>query len=319
MIYMKRASLSLLILLFALCISAQSNIYALKEGNSNRSFVLLTQDEINAIPAPANGFICINTTSNCINYFSNNQWFELCGECMPKINFTPSIDTVFTEYSSLFIKFKSLNIDTSTQIVVLLLPDSMIMKSQHSEFVFTNLENGTYSVVYYLQNKCGMGPISSYNRIHINSAQVCTDSIVTFNKNEYTIHSFEKSCWYTSDVKEPTTLSFHLSNTNNYYYAFNTVENSKLCPDGWHIANSNDANSLLSLFAKNKASISTFKLNYVGSYLDKKIINEGVGNTYWLVDKGSKNEKLFIVSSSGGFIVDVTGQNAYATVRCVRD
>lgn len=53
--------------------------------NSNTKGVLLsrmTTNERNAIANPAEGLIIFNTDTKCFNFFRNNNWFEVCGNCI---------------------------------------------------------------------------------------------------------------------------------------------------------------------------------------------------------------------------------------------
>ncbi|MEI6765667.1 MAG: PKD domain-containing protein [Bacteroidota bacterium] len=42
----------------------------------------MTSAQRNAIPNPAEGLVIFNTDSKCFNFFRNNTWFELCGNCI---------------------------------------------------------------------------------------------------------------------------------------------------------------------------------------------------------------------------------------------
>jgi len=44
----------------------------------------LTTEQRDAIAAPAEGLVVYNTTTKCLNYRSDNQWLEVCGNCAPQ-------------------------------------------------------------------------------------------------------------------------------------------------------------------------------------------------------------------------------------------
>jgi hypothetical protein len=90
-----------LILLFVVITIIQSISAQVKIGNNpnaiNNSAVFelettdkgflaprLTTTQRDAIVSPAEGLVIYNITTQCINYRTNNQWSEICGNCAPQ-------------------------------------------------------------------------------------------------------------------------------------------------------------------------------------------------------------------------------------------
>jgi hypothetical protein len=65
---------------------ASADSSALLDLSSNSQGLLvprMTEQQRNAIAAPANGLLIFNTTSGCFNFYLGGIWKEMCGNCIP--------------------------------------------------------------------------------------------------------------------------------------------------------------------------------------------------------------------------------------------
>ncbi|MCX6271686.1 MAG: hypothetical protein NTU44_10790 [Bacteroidetes bacterium] len=65
--------------------TSATSVYANTANYSNTAGMLqLTDQQRDTIANPSDGMVIFNLTSHCINVYRNNNWFEVCGSCVPQ-------------------------------------------------------------------------------------------------------------------------------------------------------------------------------------------------------------------------------------------
>ncbi|HUM52682.1 MAG TPA: hypothetical protein PK431_12745 [Chitinophagales bacterium] len=315
-----------ILILSLMIISIDSFAQVIPVGNISSSntttFQQLTQKEIENILSPSEGFIAFNKTTNCVNYYLNNQWNELCGSCIPKPPVAPDIESIVVDDLDIIIYFKKNDTSNINQeLNALLLPDSILTYTTTNQIIFKNVVAGNHVVKYYFKNKCGNGISRTSPNIEIQPKDICGNFELEFNQQQIPINTFINKCWFTSDVTSVPNVNakdVFISKEGNYYYNAKILINNNVCPVGWHLPNLKDAEELSNYLLGNEARIAKFSPSLNGSYSPKeKLVNYGTGSAYWIKD--GNTEKVFVVNKLGTMIVDVTKQNVYTTIRCVKD
>ncbi|MFH2143823.1 MAG: FISUMP domain-containing protein, partial [Bacteroidota bacterium] len=207
---------------------------ALEVQSTTQGFLppVMTEIQRNDISSPSTGLIIYNSTTNCLNIFKPDGWWEMCGNCILPVTPVITADTSVCEGENLY-----LNADGSAGASYFWTgPNGFVSSLQNPTILNANLNHdGTYSV--YAQNTCGN---SATQQINININPLPTNSDAGVDQNIVGIStSLEGNTPVTgtgvwsiisgiggvvSDVNNPS--SIFTGDVNNLYELIWTISNS---------------------------------------------------------------------------------------------
>ena len=78
------------------------------QNKQEQAIPSLLQELIDSLTGIASGYTVFNLTTGCLNYFFDNKWFEVCGNCIPQPKI-PIIDSIVQQNNLLRIYFQPIN------------------------------------------------------------------------------------------------------------------------------------------------------------------------------------------------------------------
>jgi len=159
----------------------------------------MTTAERDGIQNPATGLVIFNTTSNCLNYRVGNNWFELCGDCTPTIQFAPTPGAIIIGEDQ--IEWNWNNVADAEGYKYNTVNDytSAFDNGTNTTFIQTGLNCGTeYTLYVWAYNACGNSTALTQNQT-TSACPICDVASVTFTYNgqQVTYGTVESNgrCW----------------------------------------------------------------------------------------------------------------------------
>jgi len=112
-----------------------------------------TQAEIDAL-SPYNGLTVINSTTNCINYYSMNNWYEACGTCFPQPTQANAGNDTIVDGSTLNL-YANMPDAGDGQWTILSGEGGVLADPSDPQTEFSGIFWNTYKLLWEISNPCG--------------------------------------------------------------------------------------------------------------------------------------------------------------------
>ncbi len=322
------------IILVVLCFVTVCFVYTQNGNDSKTVLEKLSESERDLIGNPIEGRMILNTTTNCINYYSNNQWYSLCGKCLPE---TPEvlIDSVnFTNgqlaiYFNDKIKAEMFNIKVE--------PLNWHFTTTHSPLIVNVRLDSVYtSINLSAEGVCGEGPIIEKDSVLLYTYSSCGQQKEITDKRDgskYQLAEMFGQCWIKGYLRYfPEGSKDIITKNEHLFYKGNVIEKmpNGLCPAGFHIPFKNEVGDLLesSKIAFNQYSleesynyqIKELGVEFVGGYDSKKNSSfEGISDFFWINTGKGNNDPNLVLLNSKGMLTTIIPSNSFMPIRCIKD
>ncbi|MFN8322889.1 MAG: hypothetical protein U0T74_09545 [Chitinophagales bacterium] len=288
----------------------------------------LSTEEISRIKVAGNGYTVFNNTTGCLNYFFNDSWFEICGNCIPQFS-KPKITKITPlEFGN------EIELADSFKYTAILLPDSEIVTVVGRKIVIKSPDRFETNKKYYLriynlnepcENKPVIDtfvffkPVVSADVSHGSSRTVSTGSqlwlsepSVAFVKDEKVCIKLNSNVYY--NWQSLNTDPFNKSKSAPYY-------SKKICPSGYRIPGVNDAEKLLE-YNKQEAVFEKFDLGksgFVVNALNKK--EEPTDDRFIFMLKDSDHPDAFqaLLITNSDIRIARLPRDVYVRILCVSE
>lgn len=293
----------------------------------------ISQEERDKLTHLKEGTTILNTTTNCINYYANNQWFAICGNCQVA---PPKIDSVIVKDNNVVI-FLSYS-ENKTSFVINTIPTTITVEDSNHIII---LKNMTFDTNYLLQiqakKECGSSSIVEHS-IKIKNNDGCKGlTTVTDNRNgkTYKVKSIDGDCWFTEDLiiedksNKNNVTEINTTKPNYYYtwkYANNTTQlpiykpnysaNQGICPTGWHLPTGNEAWKLYLYTTSLNIQPLPIKIYDAYAFNNKQYIPSEF-SLFWIGGISESGKQAFFIANNQTIKVVETDDNIGAFVRCV--
>lgn len=300
-------------LLLPICTFAQLNI----QLPSNNALPLLSQEEINQIAIPAEGFVVLNKSTNCINYYLNGTWFEQCGNCLPHT--APYfIDSIVQKNSFIEIHFRKSENDTLHLQVANERYSLFATKSPQRVRITSGTD--TIKVVSTVSNKCYRNTQQKNYAIAVKKIATAAPYNLQIADKTIEVRRLNNNTWLCADWTESSLPSAKLPLISY---------SEKMCPAGWKLPTKNDWENLLmdygdsfeEIFEKPAAENISIGLNKLGAYAveENKTVGENFMGSYWTSDKTDKGSRYLVnISASGYMFIAEKQEKVRANLRCIK-
>lgn len=310
--------------LFTSCIFLLSYSYLIAQSpviqidNRSMSFPILSQQEIDRLQPPAEGFVVMNKTSGCLNYYLNNSWFQLCGNCLPETS-PYYIDSIVQKNAMVEIYFRKSDADT----LHIVSDKQKITVSNEESPALLRLPLNVDSLFFNasVSNKCYSNErLRSYS-IAIRRISFSVPKTVSIENKNTIIRNISETWWMCEDwLKAPANAS-----TDQRLISYS----DNMCPAGWKIPNRKAWQDLLNVFEGNVSEIfepaetenASIQLRLLGAYSndEKKMYSEGSTGNYWVGETDSKGKQYLInITRNGYMFVSENKERARLNLRCVK-
>ena len=242
----------------------------------NQDIRALSAEEISKLGPVNNGYTLLNTSTGCLNYFFNTNWFELCGNCIPKYG-VPHISKITALAFGVQLEFAD-----TFRYAAILFPDSDITMTFDRKIILHTPANREKDGVHRLKL--------------INLNETCTnkpalDTFINFPAVDKSkkldkalpIISTGAHLWLTeplaTDLKDEKVC---LRINNRSYYNWQSLNTDpygkglakiyytkKVCPAGFKIPSVNEAEDLVA-FSRQEKIFDKFVLGKAGYVVTRK-------------------------------------------------
>lgn len=286
--------------------------------NRSMSFPILSSEEIDRMQSPAEGFVVMNKTTNCINYYLNNSWYQLCGSCLPETS-PFFIDSVVQKNSIAEVYFRK----HKTDILHIICGNQTLSISNESSPIKLKVpfNNDTLAFIAYVSNKCYTLQKSQSFKFPIRRVSSSAPKTINIDDRSITVRNISGTWWMCDDwLKVPANLP---PSQRLVSYSEN------MCPSGWKIPIKKDWQQLMDVFESAPAEIlekptvdnSSISISLTGAYAteEKRMIGEGSMGSYWVGETDSKGKQYLInITQNGYMFVAENKQKAKLNLRCVK-
>jgi uncharacterized protein (TIGR02145 family) len=281
------------------------------------SLAVKTQIEIDAISSPSEGTQVLNSSTGCLQYYTQNHWYQLCGQCLP---FTKPfyIDSVVQKLNGIYLYFRKGEEDTLAVSISGYQETRLHTKSP--AFIKVPISGDTLELVISVQNTCyrnqrtvrmkkvlqfsGLGPLR----------EVDTES------GKYFARALGNTLWLSAETQK--------SNTEKNIHTLKIYPEAA-CPAGWLLPSKSDWENLMQLYSENYSECflvssenqPTIGLLKSGIYnvSGKKLLYQNQLGSYWVRDDANNKQKTAINITDFGYTFVTTGaKEAALNYRCVR-
>jgi uncharacterized protein (TIGR02145 family) len=303
--------LLLLFICFSNCIKGQ--IFP-TSSSVVKNLIVMTQSQIDSIQA-FEGVAVINSSSNCLNYFVNGNWFELCGNCIPEL-VLPKIDSIVQRSNELFVFYTANSINELSIRI-----NNLNFVYPESSPVALKIPVNTDDVQIHISVK---GPCGQKDSLITKKVQPVivgkTETLVIENKRVLT-RKINNVRWLCEDYKSPSFKSI----LPKYPTLTNPFVNKNICPVGWELPSKNDWINLLAVYSikgevfdkptDNNNSIGLIRMG-IYSIAEKKFYGEDAAY-YWSNGKQEGKQELVSITAEGSLFMFENAQKALTQVRCI--
>jgi uncharacterized protein (TIGR02145 family) len=306
------------------------------------TFPSLSNEERDKLTDVKNGFTIYNSSTKCLNYFSEGDWLAICGQCASPPS-APKLLEVKSFYNSIALTFAK---DKYTR-KLLLMPNYTLVQDTGARNVIVRKEGTPLNGVTLINtNDCGSSePILAEN-INFATQDPC-GGLKTIkderNGKIYEVYAIGNQCWMSQNLHfgvADNKKTFEDKGINASFYTwdfgkvsknaktgeFESVPQNNVCPAGWHIPNKNDAVELVD-FYHNYGSVELMRKGFnfdTDTYLydpEKKIFeNQGDRLLFWTtaVSPVDDGRGAFFISEADVVVMYIP-KEAGLNIRCVKD
>ncbi len=296
-----------------------------------RELKSLSTKEIQSLTLNRNGYYVLNSTTGCLNYFFEGNWFELCGNCISTVS-EPSIlsANVAKLGTEIFLK-------DSANFRAVLFPDSIPYTFNGRSIVIKrpidfSKDNAYYLKIENLDDNCKKKKSANFQIKFFDTKDETPKTKPDFETIEVGLKLWMKN---PVAIKTNNALAY-VQIKDDFFYNWNLVNvdslnknNSaakqieKVCPAGWHIPNSADIENLIkyntSATEKVADALKLNKLKPILSTREKSV--EPTDNKYFFMSCSSPIPEAYHV-----FLFDneeirfaPISKEAFTRVICVED
>lgn len=307
-----------LLLLFSISAGFSQFIVPPVVSSSNVNVPVLTQSEIDYIQSPAEGYVVINKTTNCINYYINQTWFQQCGSCLPET--APyTIDSFVQKGTNGLLYFSKSSNDTLHlrfgEAVV------SIFEQTSPAAIKLPIDEDTLKLRTYVSNRCYTEQRTNQYFFRLRKNNNSAPYKLTVSNKEIIVRKIGNTIWMCDDWLQ----SNKSSNLSTILVAYS----SGMCPVGWNVPSKKDwgdlmeqyAVSISEVFEKPEATNMSIGIKTLGAYSvdEKRIVGEQSMGSYWAEDRASNgNQSLINITDSGYMFVAEKAEKARLNLRCVK-
>lgn len=341
---MKRTRMRNLLLLFILFIStyAFSNAQIVIKSNTDdpkTTLEVFSESQRDSLKNVMDGRTILNSTTNCINYYSNNNWYALCGDCLPETPIVKVDSAIFKngELSVYFDENKARN-EKINSFIIKILPLNWIFSTDHSPFRITVKLDSTFATIAVAGiGKCGAGKDALTDPIWFFSNHPCgsQESVIDSRDGQvYQLVEMGDQCWLNGYLRfVPSTKINYLKEKEFIFYEwvkeFSLDENG-MCPAGFHIPDKAEAdlfsltiddpyNQLVTQEAYDQ-QLKEFGVEFLGGYDNKKVkIFSGQSDFFWIQDFKDKQDAYLGLLNNRGVIIATVSKRSFMPIRCIKN
>jgi uncharacterized protein (TIGR02145 family) len=331
---MKKALCFLSLIFLSISVSAQehSNIVAeksiLSTSITKQGYPTFTADEIKKISVFNDGYTVFNTTTGCINYYFDSNWFEICGTCIPKYS-KPKISRI----SSLAYG-NEIELADSFRYLAVLFPDSELVTAFGKTIIVNAPKHfdgkKKYPLkIYNLSDPCKNRPIlDTFVTFPSNVVRQTSNSSVKTVSTGSHLWLSEPSVEYVNDEKVCIKLNgkvyynwrslnkdpFSESKSAPYY-------SKNVCPSGYRIPSVNDVETLIE-YNKQETVFEKFELGksgFVVNAQEKK--EEPTDDRFIFMLKDSDHPEAFqaLLITNSDIRIARLPRDVYVRILCVSE
>jgi uncharacterized protein (TIGR02145 family) len=343
-IFMKRKEMRILLLCLVLVIGTYAFNYAQIINSSFRGdrgvvWEVLSEEQRDSLTNVIDGRTILNSTTNCINYYSNKNWYALCGDCLPE---TPpvKIDSVVFTNGNLSVYFdeKKARNEKINSFVIKLLPFNWNFSTDHSPFtVDLKVDSILSTIVIAGIGKCGLGDDRLMDSVLVYSYHPCgNQKFVTDSRDGhlYELVEINNQCWIKGYLKYiPSSKTNYVKDKELIFYEWSkefSLDQNGMCPAGFHIPNKVEADFFSDLvddpynqFVTQEAydkKLKEFGVDYIGGYDGKKAkFFTGESDFFWVREfKDIQEAYLVLLTHKAAMITTVT-KKSFMPIRCIKN
>lgn len=283
-----------------------------------------TQPEIDAL-TPYNGLTVHNATTNCINYFYLNNWFEACGTCTlkPTLAFAGNDTVIEGGETSLYLSANTPEMGEGLWSV--LSGDSGTFEDATNPVtLFTGLLEESYTLQWTIATSCD----TTFDQVNITFYQWKCGSPITDIRDgkNYNTVQIGLQCWMAENLNVGTRINRESVQTNNsiiekycidnnesfctFYgglYQWNEMMNYSttsgvqgICPTGWHVPTDTEWTTLTTFVS----SQTTYQCNSNAEYIAKAL---AAPNSWDISTDTCQPGSFFTTSNETGFTALAAG------------
>ncbi len=285
-------------------------------SSDNKSIPMKTQAQIDSMQIAGEGYIVLNVTTGCFNYYINQKWHELCGECLPQPKI-PKIDSIISKNSKVFIYFQPIKMDS----LKAQLGKSRAV-SQQSPLVLYLKEQTQNPAPLQLSAYTLCGSKDTIIEVNISSSAkfspILTEEV---DGKKIRYRKYGNCKWMIDDyiVEKPAMPK------SPYWVSMENTKNP--CPKGWIVPTEKDWLILLENFEGNYSALLdtptdenlSLGLNKYGFYIlqEKKVLGEGTAS-YWVGEKKGNKHKLINITDNGYIVPEEDPKLFMIPLRCIQ-
>lgn len=327
----------LYILYFLICISSNAQVVG-NNGDTKATLELFSDLERDNLKDVAEGHIILNTSTNCINYFSKGKWYSLCGGCLPP---TPEVkvDSFMFKAGQLFVFFNEEQaISNKVKYFNLTIqPMGWEFTTEHSPFKRALEVDSVYATILLSAvGECGEGTKQPFDSILLYTYHPCEgkSGIVDSRDNTYyELVEIAGECWIKGYLKFiPSNGNEYINKNDLIYYNGSSIfsTSSNFCPSGFHIPSLDEANNLAdriddpynqyTVTESYDKRLKDFGVEFKGVFdMKKNNFFNGSSDFFWVKELKDKQECFLGLLTSKAMMVSGAPKNSYVPIRCIKD
>lgn len=279
----------------------------------------MSNAERDSLTGMSEGFVLLNTSTGCLNYYYQNNWMEVCGQCTPNPQ-QPRIDSVLYENGIATIYFSPFN--PGCEYSIGNDQNDKVLKTNEMPAISRDFTaNQLYRFRCQAKSRCGQSDWSNWSPAYsMRPVDYCRGETSYYDartQKTYTLRSIGRACWMVEPLAldpahKPDGQSIAVEN-QTAYYTWEYATQRDVCPDGWQLPSRAHVQHLIAAYRQND-QLNFFKKPY-GAYdfKQKKVLESSV-HLYWMQEPHS-----FILSRGGAPEWMEQNSGAGMPVRCVRE
>jgi len=282
------------------------------------------QEEIDAM-APYNGLTVHNSTTNCINYYFLNNWFEACGTCTPQPTQAEAGNDTIVQGGDLSVNLNANTPEMGEGLWTILIGEGGTLDdTTNPQALFTGQPFVDYTLQWAIATACDTS--SDEVSVTFNPWQCGMPITDERDDQSYETVQLGDQCWMAENLKylpavvEPGTGS----NTEPYYYVYGyngtSVSAAKAtanyqtygalynwpaaltaCPTGWHLPIDAEWTALTTFVSSQPAYLCNSNTSYIAKALAATTNWSTTSNTCDIGNNLSANNATGFSGLPGGY------------------
>jgi uncharacterized protein (TIGR02145 family) len=286
--------------------------------SANASLPILTQKQFDEMAVPAEGYQAFNSTTGCIQYYLNQTWYRLCGDCLPETG-PYTIDLTVQKGRTLFVHFTKSAGDTL--IVHIKGQEEKVVGIVSPVAVRLPSTGDTATLVTGLSNKCYKEQRVAERKVPLKQAGIGPLRQEDIEGKPVNVRPCAGLIWMCDDriAKDNRPAKDRLIT-----YAAGS------CPAGWRVPTVKEWEGLLRNYEGDPKEVfmvpgndnGSIGLSQLGAWVvdEKAMIMEGISGYYWASDKAQNGDQYLLnITPNGYMTISGKATNARMNLRCVRD